>query len=128
MTADSLRRSSEQQLADRANQISHLMTSGPPIAFPDLPVGPAFGGPESGTVAIVVEPDGTAHGLGNLPACLPIADAVDAAWPVGGGSDEVVDCCRRGLRAFEPDCARHSYPRCGCAEGARLEQSVNHDA
>ena len=83
VTSDSLRRSSEQQLADRAIQISHLLTSGPPISFPDLPVGPAFGGPESGTVAIVVEPDGTAHGLGNLPAGLPNTDAVDAARQAG---------------------------------------------
>ena len=83
VTADSLRRSSEQQLADRANQISYLVTSGPPVAFPDLPVGPAFGGPESGTVAIVVEANGTAHGLGNLPNGLPITDAVDAARRLG---------------------------------------------
>ena len=82
-TADSLRRSSEEQLADRAAQISHLVTSGPRGAFPDLPIGPAFGGPESGTVAIVVEPDGTAHGLGNLPADLPITDAVAAARQAG---------------------------------------------
>jgi signal transduction histidine kinase len=83
VTAESLRRSSEQQLADRASQISHLVTSGPPIAFPDLPVGPAFGGPESGTVAIVVEPNGMAHGLGNLPVGLPNTDAVDAARRAG---------------------------------------------
>jgi signal transduction histidine kinase len=83
VTADALRRSSEQQLADRADQIAHLVASGPPIAFPNLPVGPAFGGPESGTVAIVVEPNGTAHGLGNLPNGLPITDAVDAARRLG---------------------------------------------
>ncbi len=83
VTADSLRRSSEQQLANRANQISHLVTSGPPISFPDLPVGPAFGGPESGTVAIVIGPDGSTQGLVDLPDGLPITDAVDAARRLG---------------------------------------------
>ena len=83
VTADSLRRSSEQQLANRANQIAHLVTLGPPIEFPNLPVGPAFGGPESGTVAIVVEADGSAHGLGGLTTGLPITEAVTAARQLG---------------------------------------------
>ena len=79
VTADSLRRSSEQQLFDRAAQISFLVSTAPVPIAPDLPVGPAFGGPESGTVALVIEPNGTVYGLGSLPAALPIMDAVDAA-------------------------------------------------
>ena len=79
VTADSLRRSSEQQLADRAGQIAALVATRPPGGLPDFPVGPAFGGPESGTVAIVVGSGGEVHGLGNLPAGLPVTDAVDAA-------------------------------------------------
>lgn len=79
VTADSLRRSSEQQLADRAGQISMLVAARPPDGLPDFPVGPAFGGPESGTVAIVVGSDGEVHGIGDLPTGLPVTDAVDAA-------------------------------------------------
>ena len=79
VTADSLRRSSEQQLADRAAQISTLVLTQLPSGFPNFPIGPAFGGPESGTVAIVIAADGAVHGLGTLPNGLPISDAVDAA-------------------------------------------------
>jgi signal transduction histidine kinase len=79
VTADSLRRSSEQQLADRAAQISTLVLTQLPSGVPNFPIGPAFGGPESGTVAIVIAADGTVHGLGTLPNGLPIGDAVDAA-------------------------------------------------
>lgn len=79
VTADSLRRSSEQQLADRAGQISRLLAARPPEGLPEFPVGPAFGGPESGTVAIVIGPDGKVNGLGDLPTGLPVTDAVDAA-------------------------------------------------
>jgi signal transduction histidine kinase len=79
VTADSLRRSSEQQLADRAGQISKVVAARPPGGLPDFPVGPAFGGPDSGTVAIVIGSDGKVHGLGDLPTGLPMTDAVDAA-------------------------------------------------
>jgi len=79
VTADSLRRSSEQQLFDRAAQISFLVSTQLPSGVPNFPIGPAFGGPESGTVALMIEPNGTVHGLGSLPAALPIRDAVDAA-------------------------------------------------
>jgi signal transduction histidine kinase len=79
VTADSLRGSSEQQLADRAGQIATLVAARPPGGLPDFPVGPAFGGPESGTVAIVIGSDGQVHGLGELPNGLPVTDAVDAA-------------------------------------------------
>jgi signal transduction histidine kinase len=79
VTADSLRRSSEQQLADRAGQISKVVAARPPEGLPNFPVGPAFGGPESGTVAIVIGSDGKVHGLGDLPTGLPVTDAVDVA-------------------------------------------------
>ena len=79
VTADSLRRSSEQQLADRAAQISTLVLTQLPSGVPNFPIGPAFGGPESGTVGIVIAADGAVHGLGTLPNGLPLSDAVDAA-------------------------------------------------
>jgi signal transduction histidine kinase len=83
----SLGRDSTAALQDRAGRIAALVTRTPDVPFrpgDDTPLGPGFGGPTAGTIAIIVGPDGTVYGPRDIQiAGLPNVNAVSAAQTSG---------------------------------------------
>lgn len=88
--AGELARRSTAALAQRAADVVRVLGRPGPIVDPRA-LGLAFGGEQSGTIALAVSPDGTV--LGGLDAVpgLPVAASVDAARDAGPGSSDVRD-------------------------------------
>jgi two-component system sensor histidine kinase CiaH len=86
VVARALEQGSVDTLYARANGLTHgrldLLRDGP-----GLPLGPALGGPGSGTFAVVVLPGGQILGMGNAGDALPVQAGVDVA---NGGHDDIL--------------------------------------
>jgi signal transduction histidine kinase len=83
ITAASLRRASEAELTDRANRFTQVAALVPARLFSLLPVGISLGGPNSGTIALVVDQNGVVHGFADRPEALPDRSAIEAARASG---------------------------------------------
>ncbi len=82
----SLARDATASLQDRAGRIADLITRAPdgPFRPGDTPLGPGFGGATTGTIAMIVGPDGTVYGPRDIQlAGLPDGTAVSAVHATG---------------------------------------------
>ena len=82
----SLARDATASLQDRAGRIAELITRAPdgPFRPGDTPLGPGFGGPTTGTIAMIVGPDGAVYGPRDIQlAGLPDTTAVSAVQSTG---------------------------------------------